>query len=358
MSGQTADLEEAKATEAYRRRVRRAALTITGGLVAALCLSAFLPSTAPGDRSGLLIGAAAVTAGAVGWYRLVPRHWFKSHRIFAAGVIAQASLVVVLALTGGVTSTQFAYYLLPVLSQIFSGDARSTAIFGGLATVAVVAIALGQAAVAPDAAIIRDLAVIRVLELATITVFACIAATTIGATRRELGQRTMALATETEANYRLATTDQLTGLHNRRFMNEAIDRLIAASVRHGHSFALLVMDVDGLKRVNDTKGHAAGDDVLRAAGLAMIGQLRAEDIGVRLGGDEFVGLLSEADADAAAGVGVRIVSAFRRRAATTGADLTFGVAVWRTGMSADALLQEADAALYRNKQRRAVPSSP
>ena len=356
MSGETADLEAAKAAEAYRRRVRRAAVTITVGIVAALCLSALLPSTAPADRSGLLIGAATVALSALAWYRFVPRHWFKSHRVLAAGLVAQGSLVVVLALTGGVRSAQFAYYLLPVLAQIFSGDVRGTAIFGGIATGAVLAIAVGQAAAASDAAVIRDLAVMRVLELATITAFACIAAATIGATRRELGQRTSALAAETEANYRLAITDQLTGLHNRRFMTDAADRLIAGASRRGQRLTVVVMDVDGLKHVNDTLGHAAGDQVLRAIGEAIREQLRTEDVGVRLGGDEFVALLSEADAEAAAAVGKRIVSSFRGRTSDVGAGLTFGVASWAPGMSAEVLLHEGDRALYRAKQTRSAAS--
>ena len=357
LAGETAGIEAAAAAAAYRRRVRRAGITITAGLIGALGLSAFLPSTGPGDRSGLLIGAAAVAVSALAWNRVVPRHWFRSRRIFAAGVFAQTSLVVVLALTGGVRSTQFAYYLLPVLAQIFSGDVRGTAAFGGLAAAALIGIAVGQASGAPDAAVIRDVAVIRVLELGTITVFACVAAATIGATRRELGQRTMALAEETEANYRLATTDQLTGLHNRRFMNDAMDRLIASSSRHAQGFALLAMDVDGLKRVNDAMGHAAGDALLRAVGEAIREQVRAEDIGVRLGGDEFVALLSATDVEAATSVGERIVSSFRRRTAGTGAGLTIGVAAWRPGMSADALLYEADASLYRRKQLSAGGAS-
>jgi len=353
------EAELAGAAAAYRRRVRRASVAIVGGLVVALSVNALLPTTLPTHRAGLLVGAAIVTGSALVWFFLVPRSLFGTHRIFAAAVLAQVSLLAVLALGGGIASPQFPYYLLPVLVQIFGGLARKAMFVGALATVGIIGLAALQGAGGGDPAVIRDFAVTRVLELITITAFASIAAATTGATRRELSARTSTLAGETEANYLLAVTDPLTGLYNRRFMTDELDRLVARSKRHGASLAILAIDVDGLKSVNDKYGHAKGDTVLRAAGDAIREGLRAEDIGVRLGGDEFIALLTgAAEADALV-VRSRIHSAFIRRTSDTGADLSFGVALWSPGTSAEALLGTVDEKLYEAKRgRRRGDQSP
>lgn len=211
----TPEEEIASAAVAYRRRVRRASVLIVASLIAALSITAFLPTTPDTDRVGLLIGAGTVGASALLWFFIVPHDWFSGHRIFVAALLAQASLLVVLALSGGLAGTQFPYYLLPVLVQIFGGRVRETVVLGAIAALGIVALAITQDHGGPARSF--SLAVTRLLELGTITAFASIAASTTGATRRELAARTGSLAGETEANFRLAVTDPLTGLYNRRF---------------------------------------------------------------------------------------------------------------------------------------------
>ena len=346
----TPEEEIASAAVAYRRRVRRASVLIVAGLIAALSITAFLPTTPERDRVGLLIGAGTVGASAITWFFLVPRHLFGSYRIFAAALLAQASLLVVLALSGGIVSTQFPYYLLPVLVQIFGGRVRETVVLGAIAALGIVALAVAQDYGGADRSI--SLAVTRLLEIGTITAFACIAASTTGATRRELAARTGALAGETEATFQLAVTDQLTGLYNRRFMMDELDRLVARSTRHGRPFAVVALDVDRLKAVNDTSGHAAGDAVLRAAGEAIREALRSGDIGVRAGGDEFIAVLAETGETDAHLVAARIRSSFARRMGDIRAGLSCGIAVWAPGTSLEALLGAADAQLYDAKRIR------
>ena len=151
---------------------------------------------------------------------------------------------------------------------------------------------------------------------------------------------------------RLATTDPLTGLANRRAFFDALEIEVARSRRYPRPLSLLMVDVDGLRVVNDTRGHPAGDRVLAALAAILREGVREVDLPARYGGDEFAVLLPETPLDGAA------IAAERLRAAVAGASfddglvLTLSVGVAATPpLEADAekLVAEADAALYRAK---------
>jgi diguanylate cyclase (GGDEF)-like protein len=107
-----------------------------------------------------------------------------------------------------------------------------------------------------------------------------------------------------------AMTDALTGIANRPAFLEGLDRAISRLRRHGDPFALVYFDLDGFKRVNDTLGHAAGDDVLRKVAQTLATSLRREDISARIGGDEFAALLVGGEVDGAVG-GERVRAAVK-----------------------------------------------
>ncbi|KAK0331198.1 hypothetical protein LTR94_029866, partial [Friedmanniomyces endolithicus] len=88
-------------------------------------------------------------------------------------------------------------------------------------------------------------------------------------------------------NLEMAITDPLTGLHNRRYMNSQIQALVARATRGGDPVAVLVLDIDHFKAVNDTFGHASGDDVLRTFASVLTANTRGTDAVARLGGEEF-----------------------------------------------------------------------
>jgi diguanylate cyclase (GGDEF)-like protein len=147
---------------------------------------------------------------------------------------------------------------------------------------------------------------------------------------------------------KLALLDQLTGVLNRRGFEERAGAEISRARRHEESLAVVYLDLDGFKRVNDNLSHAAGDRVLRRAAPAMAGVLRGEDVLARMGGDEFVVLLHDAcDAEADA-VAARLVSAVEEVAAVEpGAEHVSATTAWSAfpadGETLDALLNAADA---------------
>ena len=142
---------------------------------------------------------------------------------------------------------------------------------------------------------------------------------------------------------RLSRLDALTGCLNRRGLAEVLDTELARSARESEPVGLLMLDLDGFKAVNDTLGHAAGDELLQWTASAIEGVIRPADSAARLGGDEFAIVLPGADLDLAEDVATRIRRALAERVrATTGAS---SLPPGGEG-DADSLLREADTALY------------
>src|SRR3954466_12008900 len=154
---------------------------------------------------------------------------------------------------------------------------------------------------------------------------------------------------------RQATTDDLTGLPNRRHLDRRLRSRLDEATGRGTSVALMVIDLDGFKELNDTLGHAAGDVVLEQIGPRLRAVLRAGDELARLGGDEFAVVLPEAD-DAEA-VARRIRRALEAGLTVDGIDVrigaSIGIAVFpEHGDDAETLLQRADVAMYQAKAAR------
>jgi diguanylate cyclase (GGDEF)-like protein/PAS domain S-box-containing protein len=148
--------------------------------------------------------------------------------------------------------------------------------------------------------------------------------------------------------------DQLTGLANRRSLQDELDRAFAHAVRTGRTASLLLIDLDDFKDVNDTKGHNVGDELLAAVADRLRGGVRPQDVPARLGGDEFAVLLPDVagpvDADALAR---RLTRAFDRPFALAGGMVSTGASIGVAGTdgcsSAEELLRNADLALYAAK---------
>jgi diguanylate cyclase (GGDEF)-like protein len=160
-----------------------------------------------------------------------------------------------------------------------------------------------------------------------------------------------------EALQASADTDFLLDILNRRGFERELRRAIAYIKRYHASGALIVLDVDRLKPINDAFGHAAGDQVLKAIVAVLPSQVRSSDVIGRLGGDEFALLLwnlSETDARAKAALLEQAIDrlAFVFRGSTITAGASAGVAILGPHAEADKALEEADRAMYVRKAQR------
>ena len=154
---------------------------------------------------------------------------------------------------------------------------------------------------------------------------------------------------------RHATMDPLTGLANRREFDRAVRESLGRADRFQRSGAILYLDLDGVKRVNDTFGHEAGDDLIRLVAERISENTRAIDTAARLGGDEFAVLLSEVSADGGEIVARKLLESIREPVEIAGKRLTpaasIGLAPFSGGATpADELVSRADGAMYEAKR--------
>lgn len=153
----------------------------------------------------------------------------------------------------------------------------------------------------------------------------------------------------------LATYDQLTGFANRALFQDRLEQAVAAARRNRQRMAVLFLDLDDFKRVNDTLGHLAGDALLRLAAQRIAGCLRKSDTGARLGGDEFAILVTSlSHEDDALRVAEKMLALLREPLSLKGANqalsASIGIATFpRDAGSAEELLKRADAAMYQAK---------
>src|SRR5919204_65523 len=162
----------------------------------------------------------------------------------------------------------------------------------------------------------------------------------------------------------LADHDSLTGLFNRRRFFQELDGYLAWSERHGDPGAVLLLDMDGLKQINDSFGHEAGDELLRRTADVLRSRLRETDVLARLGGDEFVVLLRSLPARAATQMASELIALIsRQRIALSDATIrpraSIGLALIEpgSGLDADSLVRLADASMYEFKSLTATGSA-
>ena len=142
----------------------------------------------------------------------------------------------------------------------------------------------------------------------------------------------------------MARHDALTGLPNRRVLDEQAPREMARARRGGMPLCLAIVDIDHFKAYNDANGHLAGDELLRGCAIAWDSELRGSDTIVRFGGEEFLVVLPETEPGDAEGVVERL-----RAATPQGQTCSAGIAIWDGVADIDGLISAADAALYRAK---------
>jgi len=182
--------------------------------------------------------------------------------------------------------------------------------------------------------------------------------------RRRVAQQTSLLRRQTdllresEERFRhMAQHDALTGLATRLVLQDRLNAALERARRNVTGLALLMLDLDKFKEINDTFGHHAGDEVLRVTASRIVAAVRKSDTVARMGGDEFIVLLSDlSDPEAVESIAAKVVAALSLPVRFAGVELpvsvSVGVCTVTAGeLDADMLLRNVDAALYRAKAR-------
>ncbi|MFZ5426319.1 MAG: diguanylate cyclase domain-containing protein [Thermodesulfobacteriota bacterium] len=168
--------------------------------------------------------------------------------------------------------------------------------------------------------------------------------------------RPTAASVPSEGAEHMALHDALTGLPNRVLLLDRLSQTLARARRHGDFAAVVFIDLDGFKPINDTYGHECGDEVLKVTASRLLEVLRGDDTAARIGGDEFVMVLGELKKGLHAGItGNRVIKAITRpipwREGFVGVSASLGISVAPTdGMEPDELLKKADEAMYVAKK--------
>jgi diguanylate cyclase (GGDEF)-like protein len=175
------------------------------------------------------------------------------------------------------------------------------------------------------------------------------------ALRKRVEQQTILLH-ESEKQFRhMAHHDSLTGLATRLVLQDRLNVALEYAKRHHTELALIMMDLDNFKNINDTLGHQAGDEVLRVTAERIVGAVRKSDTVARMGGDEFVALLPDLRAPLAAeSIAAKVVAALSAPISFAGVEVpvsvSAGVCLVSSGeIDADTLLKNVDVALYQAK---------
>ena len=174
----------------------------------------------------------------------------------------------------------------------------------------------------------------------------------LSVTMRETTRKNRELKEANETIERLARIDALTGLANRRTLDESLPRETARAARLGERLSVIMTDLDNFKSINDQYGHVMGDQVLARAAMLFRSQLRPYDLAARYGGEEFLLLLPGASTDDAIIIAERLrneIAKMEVPGCPRQITVSLGVASWMTGEAPEELVARADAALYKAK---------
>ncbi|MBK7863564.1 MAG: GGDEF domain-containing protein [Archangiaceae bacterium] len=239
----------------------------------------------------------------------------------------------------------FQYYLIPLIPFVMFNDRLGMKVVAGVSVTVCFAF-LGLHALAPAGDVAGPVAVaqtyanivIPFLALALVSVYFRVASTT--------AEQYLA---------RMALTDPLTGLLNRRRMDERLEEERSRFERSGRAFGVILADVDHFKSINDSYGHEVGDRVLRAVASVLKQGLRGQDEAARWGGEEFLLLLPDTHQQGARDVADRLREAIERQLTELAGlskpvTMTFGVTAFAGSHTLEACLKSADAAMYAGKR--------
>ncbi len=322
---------------AYDRVVRVASWAYLLSTAAAV----YTTGTWPAAEDPLLLVLAIGSAFIIFAHDILPAASLGAARFVVEGAVGITLVSIIVSLTGGAASPFFYAYPLVV--------AGVALVVRPLVTIAIAAVAIGGYLAAvmvetggaiPDPA---SLAIVGV-NLTALILLAYVAMVIARAQRRTR-----------DAAVRLSTIDAMTGLANRGYVIAALEREIDRATRFQRGFCVLMADLDGLKELNDTYGHRAGDRALTTVASVIRENVRRIDTPARIGGDEFVVLLPETDREGAGVVADKIrqgvaAAELGERGERIRISVSIGLGVWAPGRSLDDVMAAADYAMYDAKR--------
>jgi diguanylate cyclase (GGDEF)-like protein len=326
-------------TAAYDRVVRIVSFVFLLSASAIVAVTGLWPATQP----AVLVLLAVAGLFVLTIHDILPASLLGTARFVAEGSVAITFATLLVALTGQENSPFFFTFPLIVAGAALVVNPRVTV---ALATASSIGY-LAAVGIRPDGRAFEPGAIAAVgINVAALVLLSYVAMVIAREQRRSR-----------EAAIRLSTVDHLTGLFNRAFFFAALDREIQRSKRTNRGFCLLMMDLDGLKAINDRFGHFHGDEALRSAGETIRAGVRRIDTAARYGGDEFVVLLPETDPTGAFVLAEKIRQGVAERAIGTPemdlrASLSIGVVSYPDdGATVDDLMITADQAMYVSKRQ-------
>jgi diguanylate cyclase (GGDEF)-like protein len=264
------------------------------------------------------------------------------------------SCAVAYALSGPARGGVFAPLMIAVMFGMFRLAPRAVWWLGVFAVLLFSAVGLAMVHIQPQRYLV-DVERVHLFVLVTLLPLVSIMGGCISRLReRERAQR-VEIAQALERIRALADRDELTGLHNRRRINDLMEQEVQRSARGGHAFCLVLFDIDHFKRVNDTRGHLVGDEVLCAFARVAAQAIRRSDVLARWGGEEFTLLLPDTLRDTAVEVAERLRTQIEAAVLGTGENLlrvtvSAGVVERAPHEPLMSALERADRALYRAKE--------
>jgi diguanylate cyclase (GGDEF)-like protein len=319
-----------------------------------LLLTAALPGSEE-ERMGVGVTFALTIAYTIVWFHVLPPGTFGRARYAIGGTVVQLITVYLIVATDGVRSPWFFFYLLPVLATVFSYEPQSTIVVAIVAALGVLFVGFTDPAVRTTEDV-RDLLLTRVVGIGAVSLMTYMITGAMRTHRERFERQAGELREVLAMAEREAMTDPLTAVHNRRALEQALARAASRAGRDSRPYSVLLIDVDGLKRLNDRQGHAAGDRGLRLIATAATQAVRGYDFVARYGGDEFVVVLHDGGSDGARATAERVRAKARQLlssdAVLGGTTISIGVASWRPGLTPEDLLVEADKEMYAAKHAR------
>ena len=294
---------------------------------------------------GDAVGDIVIAPALILWIGVKPAPRWNRAQVLEALALAAVTALVTFAMFGGLFPSRhypLTVLLWPVLIWVaFRFNPREAT----AAIVIVSAIAIGRTlqGVGPFSIYTANERLVLLQVWTGITAVTSLVLAAVVAVQREL-----------QGTWReLAVTDPLTGLANHRHLVQSLEGEIKRSRRTGQPFAVVLLDLDGLKQINDRHGHLAGSLAIRRVAEALLGSCRGTDTAARYGGDEFALVLPETGEAAAWHVARGVADRLATDAEKPNLSISVGVAVYPGhGETVEALLNAADIALYETKERR------